>query len=182
MIYLQLFWSFIKVGFTSFGGLSMVPLISSEMLSHGWMTAQEVADIIAIAEMTPGPLGMNCATFAGTRAAGFLGAVAANMGVLVPTFTLTLTAAILFHKFKNSKFMQSILTGVRPAALALVIGVSVTMLTTNYVKDGQILIPSLVIGALDLVLLLKYKFTIPKVIFLSAGLGLVIYGLLPMLI
>ena len=60
MILLELFWSFCKIGFTSFGGLSMVPLINSEMLSHGWMTLSEVSDIVAIAEMTPGPLGLNC--------------------------------------------------------------------------------------------------------------------------
>ena len=100
MIYLQLFWSFVKVGFTSFGGLSMVPLISSEMLSHGWMSASEVADIIAIAEMTPGPLGLNCATFAGVRAAGVMGAVAASLGVMLPIFTLCLAAAVFFEKFK----------------------------------------------------------------------------------
>ena len=80
MILLELFWSFCKIGFTSFGGLSMVPLINSEMLSHGWMTLSEVSDIVAIAEMTPGPLGLNCATFAGTRVAGLAGAVSASLG------------------------------------------------------------------------------------------------------
>ena len=55
MVYLELFWSFVKIGFTSFGGLSMIPLINHEMVSHGWMTLEEVADIVAIAEMTPGP-------------------------------------------------------------------------------------------------------------------------------
>ena len=67
MIYIELFVSFLLIGFTSFGGMSMIPLINAEMLSHGWMTATEVSDIVAIAEMTPGPLGINCATFAGTR-------------------------------------------------------------------------------------------------------------------
>ena len=67
MLYLELFLSFVMIGFTSFGGMSMIPLISDEMLTHGWMTSQEVADIVAIAEMTPGPLGLNCATFAGMR-------------------------------------------------------------------------------------------------------------------
>ena len=56
MVLLELFWSFCKIGFTSFGGLSMVPLINHEMLSHGWMTAEQVTDIVAIAEMTPGPI------------------------------------------------------------------------------------------------------------------------------
>ena len=89
MIYLKLLWSFIKVGFTSFGGLSMIPLIKSEMLSHGWMTESEVSDIVAIAEMTPGPLGLNCATFAGMRAGGIAGAIIANLGVLMPSLTVS---------------------------------------------------------------------------------------------
>ena len=66
MVLLELFWVFMKIGFTSFGGLSMVPVINEQMLSHGWMTQEEVTNILAIAEMTPGPLGINCATFAGT--------------------------------------------------------------------------------------------------------------------
>ena len=73
MVLLELYISFLKIGFTSFGGLSMIPLISSEMLSHGWMTASEVSDIVAIAEMTPGPLGLNSATFAGLRTAACRG-------------------------------------------------------------------------------------------------------------
>ena len=89
MIYLELFLSFVIIGFTSFGGMSMIPLINDQMLSHGWMTAAEVADIVAIAEMTPGPLGLNCATFAGARTAGMGGALAASLGVLTPSLTLT---------------------------------------------------------------------------------------------
>lgn len=82
MVLIDLFISFLKIGFTSFGGLSMIPLITSEMTEHSWMTASEVSDIVAIAEMTPGPLGLNCATFAGMRTAGIAGAVAANLGAL----------------------------------------------------------------------------------------------------
>ena len=77
----QLFWSFCQIGYTSFGGMSMVPLINDEMVSHGWMTASEVSDIVAIAEMTPGPIGLNCATFAGMRVAGILGSVSVAMEV-----------------------------------------------------------------------------------------------------
>ena len=80
----QLFLAFAKIGFTSFGGTSMIPLIMEEMLSHNWMTADDVANIVAIAEMTPGSLGVNCATFAGTQTAGVLGGTAAVMGVLTP--------------------------------------------------------------------------------------------------
>lgn len=178
MIYLQLFWSFLKIGFTSFGGLSMIPLISSEMLAHNWMTAEEVSDIVAIAEMTPGPLGLNCATFAGIRTAGILGAMAANLGVLMPSFTLCLIAAIFFTRFKEARLMQNIMIGVRPACLAMVIGVCLTLAPTNYIESGEIAVPSIIIGILDTVLLLRYKVSIPKVILLSAVLGLLVHGII----
>ena len=64
-LYLELFLSFMRIGFCSFGGTTMVPVINDEVLSHGWMTAAEVIDIVAVAEMTPGSLGINCATFVG---------------------------------------------------------------------------------------------------------------------
>ena len=179
MIYLELFWSFLKIGFTSFGGLSMVPLISSEMLSHGWMTAAEVADIVAIAEMTPGPLGLNCATFAGIRTAGLGGAIAANLGVLSPTFTLALAAAIFFAKFKEAKVMQSIMAGVRPACFALIVGLGITLCLSTYHGPAATVLPSLAISLLDCILLLKWRVSIPKVIFLNAALGLLFFGLLP---
>ena len=87
MIYLQLFLSFVKVGFTSFGGMSMVPVIMEEMGSHGWMTAEDLSNLIAIAEMTPGSLGVNCATFAGIQTAGFFGGLVAVLGLLTPALT-----------------------------------------------------------------------------------------------
>ena len=120
MIYIELFVSFLLIGFTSFGGMSMIPLINAEMLSHGWMTATEVSDIVAIAEMTPGPLGLNCASFAGMQAAGIPGAIAANLGVLTPSVTLCAAAAVFFHKFRGSRVMQWILVGVRPICLGMV--------------------------------------------------------------
>lgn len=178
MLYISLFLSFVKIGFTSFGGLSMIPLISDEMLSHGWMTTQEIADIVAIAEMTPGPLGLNCATFAGIKTAGILGALTATAGVLMPTLTLTALAALFFQKVKNSRRMQQILTGVRPSAVGMVFGVVVTMSMSNYLPDMSIDWKGILIGAVMLPLLLKYKVSIPKVIGLSALLGILFYGIL----
>ena len=67
MIYLRLFTAFMKIGFTSFGGMSMIPVIMQEMKVNHWMTAEDLTNLIAIAEMTPGPLGINCATFAGMQ-------------------------------------------------------------------------------------------------------------------
>lgn len=104
------------IGFTSFGGMSMIPLINDQMLSHGWMTSQEVADIVAIAEMTPGPLGLNCATFAGARTAGMLGALSATLGVIFPSLTVTVLAAMFLKKFKESKLMDEALYGIATGA------------------------------------------------------------------
>ena len=178
MVLLKLLWSFVKIGFTSFGGLSMIPLITSEVTQNGWMTVSEVSDIVAIAEMTPGPLGLNSATFAGIKADGIAGAIAANLGVLMPTFTLCAVAAVFFEKFKQSSLMQKIMTGVRPACVGLIAGVIASLSLTNYVIDSAVNIPAIGIGLLDLVLLLKWNVSIPKVIFLSAGLGIIFFGVL----
>lgn len=172
MMYLQLFWSFLKIGFTSFGGLSMIPLIREEVLSHGWMTAQEVSDIVAIAEMTPGPLGLNCATFAGIHAAGILGAVVANLGVLMPTFTLGALAAAAFQRFSRSSVLQRMMVGIRPICAALVFGVCISLTKTNYTTDGQVSISALLIGAVAAVLLFGKHMGIGKVLAISGLLGL----------
>ena len=175
MVLLSLFFSFVKIGFTSFGGLSMIPLIKSEMLSHGWMTAYEVTDIIAIAEMTPGPLGINCATFAGIRAAGIPGAIAASLGVLSPTFTLTALAAFFYGFFRESKGMSRAMTGVRPACVGMIAGVTLQLAIANYGASGETMYVSLAIAALDAFLLIKLKVSVPIVICLSAALGAIFF-------
>lgn len=168
----QLFWSFCQIGFTSFGGMSMVPLINDEMVSHGWMNVSEVSDIIAIAEMTPGPLGLNCATFAGMRVAGILGAFLSVLGVLAPTFTLCALAAVFFKKFKNSRALKNIMVGVRPAALGIIVAVMIDLSRTNYLVDGVFAWRTAVIALIAFYLLARRKWSVPKVIVLSALLGL----------
>ena len=169
---LELFWSFCQIGFTSFGGMSMVPLINDEMVSHGWMNVSEVSDIIAIAEMTPGPLGLNCATFAGMRVAGILGAIISVLGVLAPTFTLCALAAVFFEKFKNSRALKNIMVGVRPAALGIIVAVMIDLSRTNYLVDGVFAWRTAVIALIAFYLLARRKWSVPKVIVLSALLGL----------
>ena len=170
---LQLFWSFCQIGFTSFGGLSMIPLISSEMLSHGWMTSTEISDIVAIAEMTPGPVGLNCATFAGIRVAGIAGALAANLGVLMPTFTVCALAAVFFERFKNSGTLQHVMTTVRPVCIGLIWAVLIDLCRTNYIAGGSVQISSTLIGILGVYLLVCRKWRVPTVICAAAVLGIV---------
>ena len=170
----QLFWSFCQIGFTSFGGLSMIPLINSEMVGHGWMTVSEVADIVAIAEMTPGPVGLNCATFAGIRVAGIPGALAANFGVLMPTFTVCIVAAVFFERFKTSRILKNILFGVRPVCLGLIWAVIIDLCRTNYIAGGSVQIASLLIAVLAVYLLVRRKWSVPKVIVAAAVLGVLL--------
>ena len=156
----------------------MIPLISGEMISHGWMTASEVSDIVAIAEMTPGPLGLNCATFAGMRVAGFPGAVIANLGALSPTFTLCFAAAVFFEHFRKNKRLTQIMTGVRPACVGLVAGVVIELALVNYYDSGNVHFPSVILGLIDLILLLKFKISIPKVLLFSALVGIILFGVM----
>ena len=168
MIYLELFLSFLIIGFTSFGGMSMIPLINDQMLSHGWMTAAEVADIVAIAEMTPGPLGLNCATFAGARTAGAAGALV--------DVHVDLDAHV---GEKQNRLMGEALYGIRPACIGMIFAVIIQQSMANYAGPlfGFLSWPALVIGVIALVMLLRFKWSIPKTIVLSAVLGLVLCGL-----
>ena len=151
MVLLELLWSFTKIGFTSFGGLSMIPLITSEVLSHGWMTASEVSDIVAIA---------------------------ANLGVLSPTLTLCAVAAVFFERVKHNKRMEQILVGVRPACLGMIVGVMCSLYTNYLSPGGGVSLPAVGIGLLDLVLLIKCRLGVPIVIGISALLGLLCFGVL----
>ena len=169
---LQLFWSFCKIGFTSFGGLSMIPLINSEMLSHSWMTLEEISDIVAIAEMTPGPLGLNCATFAGMRVAGIPGAFAASLGIVAPTLTVCALAAVFFEKFKNSRALRHMMKGVRPAAIGIIWAVILDLCRTNYIVDGAPQLACLFIGLGSAVMLMKFRLSIPVTILMAAACGI----------
>ena len=168
----SLFLSFCQIGFSSFGGVTMFPLINSEMTSHGWMTSEEVMDIIAIAEMTPGPMGLNCATFAGMRVAGVLGAIVATLGVLMPTFTIGTAAVLFFEKFKDSATLKKIMFGVRPVCLGLICAVILDLSQSNYLVDGAVSWVALMIGAIAAFMAIHLKWNVPRVILISAALGL----------
>ncbi len=178
MICLELYVAFLLIGFTSFGGMSMIPLINSQMLSHGWMTAREVADIVAIAEMTPGPLGLNCATFAGSRTAGIAGAVSASLGVITPSLTVCLAAAAFLNRFKESRLMDEALYGVRPVCIGMICAVILQQCRVNYAGalPGTFSWPAALIGLASLTALLRFRWSVPRTILLAAGLGLLLGG------
>lgn len=186
MTLLKLFLSFMKIGFFSFGGLTMIPVINDEVLTHGWMTADEVMDIVAVAEMTPGSLGINCATFVGLRTAGVLGAVCASVGVMVPSLTLCLAAAHFIVKLKENTILESALSGVRPVSMGMLLAVAVTLGQTTFLTDAAITHGLITEGIAGIqwnlaliavicgILMFKTKISIPKTILLAAVLGLFI--------
>ena len=169
MVLIELFLSFLKIGFASFGGSTMVPLINAEMLAHGWMTAEEVGDIVAIAEMTPGPLGTNCATFAGMRVAGVLGAIVANLGELAPTYTIALLVGFFLEGFKGNRYMEGALRGIRPASIGLILMVMITQSMTNYTSWQTV-----VIGLVAVLGMFKLDLSVPMVVVISAVLGILL--------
>jgi chromate transporter len=122
MIYLELFWSFVQVGlFCVGGGYASMPLIQAQVIDvHGWLSMREFIDIFTISQMTPGPIGINAATFVGMKVAGFLGAIVATLGFVTPSFILGIILAKLFFKYGNIGVIKGILNGLRPAVVALI--------------------------------------------------------------
>ncbi|WP_010251397.1 chromate transporter [Acetivibrio cellulolyticus] len=152
MIQLLLFWTFFKIGLFSFGGgYAMIPLIQTEIERNGWIGAKEYADIIAISQMTPGPLAVNAATYVGAKTAGILGSFSATLGVSLPSFILIVIIAHFFIQFKENAIIESILQGIRPVTIGMVGSAVVFMAGTSIFKSGIsfIEIKSLLTGQLS---------------------------------
>lgn len=138
MVYLQLFLSFLKVGMFSIGGgYAAMPLIQSEIVNErGWLTMREFTDLITIAEMTPGPIAVNSATFVGIRIAGIWGAAAATFGCIFPSCIIVSLLAVIYYKYNRVSTLQNILASLRPAVVALIAGAGISLLRTVAFGDG----------------------------------------------
>lgn len=134
MIYWQLFFSFLQIGALSFGGgYASMPLIQAQIVTqHGWLTMGEFTDLVTIAEMTPGPIAVNAATFVGTRLGGLPGALAATAGCILPACLLVTLIARLYLKYKNLAVLQSILGSLRPAVVAMIASAGVSILVSAF--------------------------------------------------
>jgi len=126
---LAVFWTFFKIGaFTFGGGYAMVPLIQKEAVEKkGWITDDDILEILAIAESTPGPIAINSATFVGYRTAGFWGAAFATFGVVLPSFVIILLISYILEEFQQFRPVQYAFFGIRAGVLALVIKALYTM-------------------------------------------------------
>ncbi len=130
MIYLELFWSFFQIGLFSIGGgYAAMPLIQHQVVeTHAWLTMTQFADIITIAEMTPGPIAVNSATFVGIHIAGIPGALVATAGCVFPSCVIVLLLAWVYGRYRSMNVMQGVLQGLRPAVVAMIASAGLSLL------------------------------------------------------
>jgi chromate transporter len=185
MIYLQLFLSFLQVGMFSIGGgYAAMPLIQDQVVTgHGWLTMSEFTDLITIAEMTPGPIAVNSATFVGIRIAGILGALVATFGCILPSCFIVSLLAHIYYKYKGVSTLQSILSGLRPAVVALIAAAGLSILQLVLFGDGKASLSQVDwIGAGTFLaaffILRKLKWNPILVMCLCGVTGLVLHGIL----
>ena len=130
MIYLELFYIFLKIGaFTFGGGYAMLPLIQDEVIAHNWIDSQSLIDFIAVSESTPGPFAVNIATYVGAEVGGIFGSFCATLGVILPSFIIILIVAKCFIQFQKSIVIKGCMSGLKPAVVGL-IG------STVFIPDG----------------------------------------------
>lgn len=122
MILLELFLVCFKVGlFTIGGGAAIIPILQQEVVARGWISMDEVLTYIAISESTPGPIAINMATFVGSSQAGFLGALCATLGMVMPSFIIILVIAKFFSKFAENKYIKTVLVSIRPFVVGMIL-------------------------------------------------------------
>ena len=183
MIYLLLFWEFFKVGlFCVGGGYASMPLIQAAVVTnHNWLTLSEFVDIFTISQMTPGPIGINAATFAGMKTAGVIGAISATFGFVAPSLILCILVAKLIFKYGDIPAIRGVLNGLRPAVIALICSAGIGFialalwnaeviphdLTADLDKNGVVL---LIISYIAL----RKKVTVIKLLVGSGVLGLLL--------
>ena len=188
MIYLTLFLTFLEIGAVSFGGgYGMISLIREKVLSFGWMTEDELLNVIAVAESTPGPIAVNMATFVGSRQGGVLGALLSTLGVVLPSFIIILLIAALIKNFLKYSGVKAFLGGVRPCIVGLILSTAITMGISKLfglVKLSDSLAPDLC-GIIIFAILIGISIAWSKIkkkkpspivmILISAALGIILY-------
>lgn len=134
MLYLQLFYEFFKTGlFALGGGLATIPFLSQMADNLGWFTHATLADMIAISESTPGPIGVNMATYTGFTMLGIPGAIVATLGLVTPSIIIIIIIAQFLNTFKDSIYVKAVFDGIRPAVVGLILTALVGIFTSSVV-------------------------------------------------
>ncbi len=177
VLLLQLFLSYIKIGFFGFGGgYAMLSFLYSEVVAnHGWITSAELADIVAISQMTPGPIAINSATYVGYTVAGFWGSVVATTAVSLPALTLMVVATKFFFKLRSNVYVESIMNSMKPVVIGMIAAATMMLMfpiveeSTNFIDLWSWLIFGVVFVAA------YRKVSLVLLITLSALAGIAIY-------
>lgn len=185
MIYLKLFWAFFRIGLFSIGGgYAALPLIQNQVVNnYGWLNMKEFTDIITISQMTPGPISINSATFVGIRIGGVVGAIVATLGCILPSCIIVILLAVLYGKYKNIKYVQGILDGLRPAVVGMIASAGLSIIMFSLWSGNAV---SLNISSIDIVAVILIAFCVlalrktkinPVYVMLGAGAagGLIYY-------
>lgn len=136
MIYLKLFYIFFKVGLIGFGGgYAILPMIYQDVQAFGIITADEFSNLVALSQVTPGPIAINAATYVGFKSAGLLGAIVASVGVSMPSFILIMIVMSFINRFKENRVVQAVLAGIKPATVGLMASAFMFMATTALFND-----------------------------------------------
>ncbi len=182
MIFLQLLYVYLKIGLFGFGGgYAMLSLIQADVVDkYGWVTLQEFTDIVAISQMTPGPIGINSATYIGYTAvmnAGYppalamLGSVITTFAVCLPSFVLVLLISYYYKRFKNNRYIEAAFLGLRPATVGLIAAAALLLMNTENFIDYK----SFLIFGAAFILTWKFKVHPILMIFLAGIAGIVLY-------
>lgn len=135
MIYLQLFYEFFKTGlFAVGGGLATLPFLYNLSDKTGWFTYEQLADMVAISESTPGPIGINMATYVGFQTGGILGGVMATLGLIAPAIIIIVIVAGFLKKFQDNQYVQNVFYGLRPASVGMIAAAFVSVLTMSVLR------------------------------------------------
>ena len=190
MIYLKLFLTFLQVGAFSFGGgYGMISMIRELALQNGWLTEEELLNMIAVAESTPGPIAVNMATFVGSTQGGVWGSLCATLGVILPSFLIILIIAALIKNLLKYAGVKAFLGGVRPCIVGLILATAITLgmnCLLHFKTIGTVPTPDykgiLILAILILLKLLDKKLFQKKLspivmILISAFLGMLLYSI-----
>ncbi len=177
MIYLALFWEFFKIGLFSIGGgLATFPFLYKLAETHPhWITAQQIADMVAISESTPGPIGINMATFAGYQATGILGGLVATIGEITPSIIIIILIARFLGQFDKNPYVKQVFALLRPVVVGLITYAGLHLLKITVFPDNTLKLVELVLFGVLTVFVLRFKKVHPLYwILLGSVLGLVL--------
>ncbi len=172
-VYIQLFISFFKIGLFGFGGgYAILSLIQHEIETYGWISQAEFTDVIAISQMTPGPIGINSATYVGYAATGSVfGSIVATFAIVLPSFIIMITLVKFFFYLQGNKYMEWAFLGLRPTVIGLIGAAAVLLMTSENFIDYK----SFIIFGAAFLLTLRFKFHPMLIIILAALAGFLLY-------